>query len=94
MTTKLQKAMAKYAGRPLTLKDLNQMKIDACLLIGDGITDNYYEKTFGVKGSIKTVKDAEKFANDAEQGIGSFNYFAITQYGRHHRRKVEKDDEQ
>lgn len=89
--TKLQKAMSKYAGKKLTEKDLNQMKIDACLLIGNGITDKYYEKTFGPKGSIQTLEDAEKFVNDADQGVGSFNYFAVTQCGR---RRSKKEDEE
>jgi len=92
MITKLQNAMKKYANRKLTEKDFNQMKIDACLLIGNGITDKYYEKTFGPNGSVKTVADAEKFASDADQGIGSFNYFAVTQCGRY-RRKKEEDEE-
>ncbi len=89
--TKLQASMAKYADHPLTEKDFNQMKIDACLLIGCGITDKYYEKTFGPNGSIKTVKDAEKFAADAEASVGSFNPCAVMQRGRH--RIVKKDEE-
>lgn len=88
--TKLQSAMAKYAGKKLTDKDFNQMKIDACLLIGNGITDSYYEKTFGDSGKIKTLEDAEKFAMDADQGVGSFNQFSIMQISRH---KYHKDDD-
>ncbi len=90
--TKLQKAMAKYAGRKLTDKDLNQMKVDACLLIGCGITDKYYEKTFGPNGSVRTLEDAERFASDADTSTGSFNPFAVMQVSRH--RKSKKDDEE
>lgn len=89
--TKLQQAMAKYDGKQMTDKDFNQMKIDACLLIGNGITDKYYEKTFGPNGSVKTVAQAMKFASDAAQGVGSFNQFAIMQRGRNRKKKDEED---
>ena len=85
--------MAKYAGKKMTDKLFNQMKIDAVLLIGKGITDSYYEKTFGPTGKIQTLSDASNFASDAAQGIGSFNVFAINKGMRRKPKPVVVEDE-
>lgn len=88
--TRLQRAMAAYDGKTMTPELFNKMKIDACLLIGMGITDKYYEKTFGPNGSVQTLEAAAKFANDAALGVGSFNQFAIRQCGRHKSKDEDK----
>lgn len=90
--TKLQKAMAKYNGQKMTDALFNKMKIDAVLLIGAGITDNYYEKTFGDNGKIQTLAQASQFAFDAANSTGSFDKFAINRGMR--RRPLKNEDDE
>lgn len=87
--TRLQKTIAKWDGCINTEVDVKNMKIEACLLIGKGITDSYYEKTFGKNGKIQTIEDAQKYASDAAQGVGSFNPYAVHQAWRRYYRRSE-----
>ena len=89
---KLQSAMAKYAGKQMTDKLFNQMKIDAVLLIGNGITDSYYEKTFGSNGKVQTLSQAAQFASDASTSTGSFNVFAVNRGMRRKPKNTSEDD--
>lgn len=75
--TILQSTVKQFANTQITKSVFTQMKSEIRKLIGHGISKNYYDRTFGRNGWMKSLNQVEKFVNDAKNSTGSFSETVI-----------------
>ena len=82
--TQLQKTLIKYASSKLDSTTYSKIKADTKKIIGHGMSQDYYNRTFGKNGWTKDFSKLSRFINDAVHSTGSFDPINIATGGKRH----------